>query len=142
MRVTLAGFSLAVLIASCGISSACPAAQECPTTEIAVNSFGVSADVVLTEGGRKRRADVVAVDVFYFTRGEWQSVGTITQGFGGFGWEAEQVGKYKFIIKREGFKTATLIVNVRSLRGRWNKFSVPLKTDGCERAKLTRAGVK
>src|ERR1043166_2089668 len=104
MKFTSSGLSLAVLIASCGISSAWPSAQDCPTTEIVVNSFGISADVVLAEGGRKRRADVVAVDVFYFTRGEWQSAGTITEGFGGFGWKAEQVGKYKFVVKHKGFK--------------------------------------
>ena len=138
MKVTLACFSFLVLLTSCGVS----VAQDCPATEIAVNSFGISADVVLAEGGRERRADVVAVDVFYFTRGEWQSVGTITQGFGGFGWEAEQVGKYKFVVRHEGFKAATLIANVRSLRGRWNKFTVPLKTDACGRTRLTRASVK
>lgn len=142
MNVTLASFSLGVLISSCGISSACPAAQNCPTTEIVVNSFGISADVLLAEGGRKRPADVVAVDVFYFSRGEWQSAGTITKGFGGFGWEADQVGKYKFVIKHEGFKAATLIVNVRSLAGTWNEFLVPLKADGCAPARLVRVGVK
>ena len=112
----MACFSFVVLLAASGICSA----QDCPATEIAVNSFGISADVVFAEGGPKRRADVVAVDVFYLTGGEWQSAGTIIKGFGGFGWEAEQVGKYKFVIKHEGFKAATLIVNVRSLRGRWN----------------------
>jgi hypothetical protein len=127
-----------VLLAVCGISWA----QDCPATEIAVDSFGISADVLFVEGGPKRRADFVAVDVFHFTGGEWQSAGTIIKGVGGFGWEAEQVGKYKFVIKREGFKAATLIVNVRSLRGRWNKFAVSLKTDGCAHARLTRAGVK
>jgi hypothetical protein len=137
MKVALACFSFVVLLASCGVSSA----QDCPATEIAVNSFGISADVVFAKGGPKRRADV-AVDVFYFTGGEWQSAGTIIKGFGGFGWEAEQVGKYKFIIKHEGFKAATLIVNVRSLRGRWNKFTVSLKADGCIRARLTRPDVK
>jgi len=142
MKVTLACFSFVLLIASCGISWACPTTQGCPTTEITVDSFGISVDVVLAEGGRKRRADVVAVDVFYFTRGEWQSAGTITHGFGGFGWEAEQVGKYKFVVKHEAFKAATLIVNVRSLRGRWSKFTVPLKTDGCALARLTRASIK
>jgi hypothetical protein len=127
-----------VLLTSCGIS----AAQDCPPTEIAVHHFGISADVVLAEGRRKRRADVVAVDVFYFRRGEWQSAGTITHGFGGFGWKADQLGQYKFVVKHEGFKAATLIINVRSLRGRWNEFTVPLKKDGCARARLTRAGVK
>ena len=128
MKVTLTCFSFIVLLAACGISWA----QDCPATEIAVNSFGISADVVLAEGGQKRRADVV----------EWQSAGTITKGFGGFGWKAERVAKYKFVVKHEGFKAATLIVNVRSLSGTWNEFTVLLKTDGCARARLTRAGVK
>lgn len=138
MKVTLTCFSFIVLLASCGISWA----QDCPATEIAVNSFGISADVVLDEGGQKRRADVVAVDVFYFRRGAWQSAGTITKGFGGFGWKAERVAKYKFVVKHEGFKAATLIVNVRSLSGTWNEFTVLLKTDGCARARQTRTGVK
>src|ERR1043166_3590613 len=97
MKVAFACFSFVVLLAAYGICSA----QDCPATEIAVNSFGISADVVFSEGGPKRRADVVGVDVFYFKGGEWQSAGTIIKGFGGFGWEAEQVGKYKFVIKHE-----------------------------------------
>jgi len=142
MKVLLACFSFVVLLATCGISAACPTGQECTATEINVNSFGISARVMLVEGGRKRRADLVYVDAFYRAGGEWHTRGGISGGVGGFGWKADQMGKYKFVIKHDGFKAATLIVNVRSLRGRWNEFAVLLKADGCARVRLMRAGVK
>jgi hypothetical protein len=83
----------------------------------------------------------VNVDVFFFSQGEWQPIGSVSS-VGGFGWEADAVGRYKFVIRHDGVKAATLILNVRSLRGKWNEFIIPLTSNGCVRARLTHAGVK
>jgi hypothetical protein len=139
-KITIACFSMAWLLFSCGDSFGCLVGNDCPPTEITINSFGISSRVVLIERGRQRRAGPVDVDVFYFRQDEWQPIGSVSS-MGGFGWEADIVGRYKFIVRHEGVKVATLILNVRSLRGKWNEFIIPLKADGCARARLTRAGL-
>jgi hypothetical protein len=138
-KITTACSILFLLLFLCGASFGCPAGDDCSPTEITINSFGITGRVVLIERGRQRRARWVDIDAFYFRQGEWQSIGT-TSGLGSFGWEADVIGRYKFIIRHEGVETATLILNVRSLRGKWNDFIVSLKADGCARVTLTRAG--
>jgi hypothetical protein len=133
-------FSLVVALFLGGAAFGCPAGDDCPATEITINSFGIDGRVVLVDRGRQRRAGWVTVDAFYFRQGEWQSIGS-SSGFGSFGWEADVVGTYKFIVRHEGVKPGTLILNVRRLKGKWNEFVVALKADGCARARLTRVGV-
>jgi hypothetical protein len=139
-KITIGCFSIVWLLISCGVSFGCSVGNDCPATEITINSFGISSRVVLVERGRQRRAGRVDVDASYFTQGEWQPIGSVSS-VGGFGWKSDVVGRYKFVIRHAGVKAATLILNVRSLRGRWNEFIIPLKADGCIRARLTRAGV-
>jgi hypothetical protein len=141
-KVTIGCFSVLVLLLLCGDSAACSGADDCAATKINVDSFGISVRVVIATGGRETPAVHNRVEAFYRRQGEWQSIGDILEGPGGFGWKSEWVGSYKFVIRQEGLRTATLIVNVRSLRGRWNEFIVPLKANGCGRARLVRAGVK
>ena len=82
-KVTIGCFSLVVLLLSWATSSGCPAGDDCPATEITVNSFGISSRVVLVERRRQRRAGWVKVDAFYFRQGEWQSIGSASS-IGGF----------------------------------------------------------
>jgi hypothetical protein len=140
-KVTMTCFSLVVILLTHGASSACPAGGDCPATEMAVNSYGISGRVVLVERGRERRAGRVEVDAFAFRRGKWQPIGNFDR-LGGFGWVSEWVGRYKFVVRQEGFKAATLIVNVRGLRPKWNEVVVPLKASGCVPARLKRQGVR
>lgn len=141
-KVTIGCFSAVMLLLFAGISSACPAADDCVPTKLSVDSFGISVRVVVATGGRDMPAVRNRVEAFYLRQGEWQCIGSILEGPGGFGWKSEWVGSYKFVITQEGVRRATLIVNVRNLRARWNEFVVPLKADGCARARLVRAGVK
>jgi hypothetical protein len=136
-KVTLVCFSLVVLLLSCGASFACPPGDDCPATEITVNSFGIKGRVMLVERRRGRRAGRVKVYTYYFWRGEWRPMGTII-GTGGFRWKSDVRGRYKFVVRHEGFKATTLIVNVSSLKGMWNVLTVPLKADGCARVQLIR----
>ena len=141
-KVTVGCLSVLMLLLWCGNSYGCSDGDDCAETKITVDSFGISVRVVIVAGGREGPAKSNSVEAFFFRQGEWQSIGRILEGPGGFGWKSEWVGRYKFVITQKGLRTATLIVNVRSLRGRWNEFIVPLKADGCARAKLVRAGVK
>jgi hypothetical protein len=101
-KVSMVIFCLAVLLVSCGASSACPVGGDCPPTEITVNSFGISGRVVLAERRRERRAGWVEVDVFYFRQGEWQPTGGIPGAVGGFGWKSEEVGRYNLSLGTRG----------------------------------------
>jgi hypothetical protein len=139
-KITIACFSIVWLLVSCSASFGCPVGSDCRATEITIDSFGISTRIVLVERGRRRPAGHVDVDAFYFRQGEWQPIGSVSS-VGGFGWKADEVGRYKFVVRREGVNAATLILNVRSLRGKWNEFIIPLKADGCARARLIRAGV-
>ena len=139
-KITIACFSIVLLLFFCGAAVGCPNGDDCPATEITINSFGISSRVVLVDGGRERRAGNVTVDAYLFEQGQWRSIGTV-YSVGGFGWKADVLGRYKFVIRHEGVKAATLVLNVRSLRGRWNEFTIPLKANGCARARLRRAGV-
>lgn len=137
-KVTLAVFCLVTVLLSCTTSFSSPVPDDCPAAEITVYSFGISSDVVVVNHGLKRHAGRVEVDPFFFTQGEWHPIGGTIIGTDGFGWKSDEIGRYKFVVRREGFKAATLIVDVRSLKGMWNVFIVPLKADGCARARLIR----
>jgi hypothetical protein len=136
-KVTLVCFSVVVLLLSCGASFACPASDDCPATEITIDSFGIRGRVMLVERGRERGAGRVKVYTYYFLRGEWRPMGTIIGG-GGFRWKSDWIGRYKLVVRYEGFKATTLIVNVMGLKDMWNVLSVPLKADGCARVQLIR----
>ena len=140
-KITIGCCSVLMLILWCGNSYGWSNGGDCAATKLTVDSFGISVRVVVVAGGRERPAGDNSIEAFYFRQGQWQSIGTL-EGAGGFGWKSEWVGRYKFVITQRGLRAATLIVDVRSLRGKWNEFIVPLKADGCARARLVRAGVK
>ena len=138
-KATLAVFSIAVVFLSCPASFAGPTSDDCRATEITLNSHVIRGDVILVNNGRERSAGRVEADAFEFKDGEWLSLGTIVGG-GGFGWLAEKIGKYKFVVRREGFQSATLIATVSKLKSQWRVITVPLKAAGRAYARLGKRG--
>src|SRR5215831_13850982 len=105
-KVIIGYFSLITLLFLCVESSACPASDDCAATKLTVNSFGISVRVVIVADGRETPANRNEVEAFYLRQGEWQSIGRVLEGPGGFGWKSEWVGNYKFVIRQQGLRTA------------------------------------
>ena len=132
-----------VILSILAVFLPCPAAvaapDDCRATEIAINSYVIRGDVVLVKNGRAQSPERVEVDTYEFREGEWQPRGTI-ESKSGFGWLAERIGRYKFVVRHEGFQNATLIVNVRRLNSKWRVIIIPLKVGDCAHARLGRRG--
>jgi hypothetical protein len=116
------------------------ASDNCPVSELVLDSDVVTGQVTLTVNRRRRPATTAEVEMFAFRDNEWQSIGKIyavNQGY--FTWLDVAPGKYMLVASLKSYASTKVFVRIKRRRGKEKQIIIPLKIEGCAYPKLKKA---